>query len=340
MPRNKYPQGAQQTQFHQEVIARVAALPGVQSAGIVSSLPFSGNRNSIPIALPDRPAPSPQNPLVVQFNTATPRYFDTVGIPLLAGRDFQLADGPDAQPVAIVSQSFAHRFWQGENAIGKRIGFPDTPLKLTVVGVVGDTKHYALDDTDATQLYRPYAQVPFIFATLAVKTQGEPMAMTKSVQRAIWSIDKNQPMWKIRSLQFLVDRSFSILRYMSYLLICFSAVAMILAAIGLYGVIAYLVNQRSAEFGIRMALGAKPADILALVVRKGLTPTIAGLVCGVVASLVLTRFLTTQVFGVSLTDPVVYGGLSLVLMLVSLLAVLIPARRAMRVDPVVAIRQH
>jgi len=207
------------------------------------------------------------------------------------------------------------------------------------VGVVGNTKQNSLDEVEAAQLYRPYAQTPFVFATLAVKTSGNPLAMTRAVQRAIWSIDKNQPMWKIRTLQSLVDRSFSVRRSVSYLLVCFSLVALGLAAIGLYGVLAYAVHQRTAEFGVRMALGATPPDILALVVRKGLILTLSGLGCGVVASLFVTQFLKAQVFGVSTTDPATYTALSIVLLLVAMLAVMLPARRAMLVDPVTAIRQ-
>jgi putative ABC transport system permease protein len=209
-----------------------------------------------------------------------------------------------------------------------------------IIGVVGNTKHHSLDDPEAAQLYRPYAQEPFIFATLAVRTAGDPLAMTRSVQRAIWSVDKDQPMWKIRTLQSLVDRSFSNRRNVVYLLGAFSVLALALAAIGLYGLLSYAVTQRTAEFGIRLAVGASPSDILGLVVRKGLVLTLYGLAAGIVASLFLTDFLHTQVYEVSTTDPVVYGVLSALLLLVAICAVLIPARRAMTVDPIVALRQE
>lgn len=342
VPRNKYPQGGQQTQFHHEVVARVAALPGVVSAGIVGALPLSGNSNRTTIALPDRPPQPRESPLIVQSNTATPHYFETAGIRLLAGRDFRLQDAPNAAQAAIVNQSFVARFWPGDNALGKQINLPgaQSTLTLTVVGVVGDTKQESLYDPGVPQLYRPYAQSPFMFATLAVKTAGDPLAMTKSVQRAIWSIDKDQPMWKIRTLQFLVDRSFSVRRYVSYLLLCFAILAVGLASIGLYGVLAYSVSQRTAEFGVRMALGASPREILGLVLRKGLALTMSGLAAGVGASLVLTQYLQSQIFEISATDPAVYGALSLLLAGVAMAAVWLPARQAMRVDPVIAIRQE
>lgn len=336
IPRNQYPQGIQQTQFHHEVIARVAALPGVKSAALIGALPFSGNRNTSAITLPDRPPP--ETPILVQSNPATPFYFETVGIPLLSGRDFQFTDSGKSTNVAIINQAFVARFWPGENALGKQVALEGRTL--TVVGVVGNTKHDSLDDAFRAQLYQPYAQSPFVFATLAVKTSGDPLAMTKPVQRAIWFLDKNQPMWKIRTLQSLVDRSFSIRRYVAYLLVCFSALALGLAAIGLYGVLAYAVSQRTAEFGVRMALGASPSEILALVVRKGLKLTGAGLAAGIVASLFLSQFLKTQVFEISETDPFVYAALSLLLLAVATVAVLTPARRAMLVDPVTSIRQQ
>jgi putative ABC transport system permease protein len=343
IPRLQYPQGSQQTQFHHEVIARVGALPGVKSAALVGALPFSGNRNADAITLPDRPLPSPDAPWIVQSNSATPGYFETAGIPLVAGRDFAMNDRADSARVAIVSAAFVTRFWPGQNAVGKQVNFPVSDRaseRLTVVGVVGNTKHDSLDEPDAAQIYRPYAQTPFIFATLAVRTNGDPLAMTKAVQRAIWSIDKNQPMWKIRTLQSLVDRSFSVRRDVAWLLAGFAALALGLAAIGLYGVLAYAVNQRTAEFGVRMALGASPSEILMLVMRKGVALTLSGLAAGVIASLFLSQFLQSQVFGMTTTDPAVYAVLALVLLVVAIVAVWLPARRAMLVDPLVAIRQE
>lgn len=342
IPRTKYPRGEQQTQFHHQVVAQVAALPGVKSAALVGALPFSGNRDATSVTFPDRPAPPPEAPFIVDANTATPHYFDTVAIPLIAGRDFSFSDTATSPLVAIVSQTFVTRFWPGQNPLGRQVQLPvddGSKLSLTVVGVVGDTKHDSLDDPDTAQLYRPYAQSPFIFATLTVRTSGDPLAMVKTVQRAIWSIDKDQPMWKIRTLQSLVDRSYSIRRYLAYLLVCFSALALGLAAIGLYGVLAYGVNQRKTEFGVRMALGATPADILRLVVRKGLVLTLSGLAVGVMASLFLTRYLKTQIFGVQASDPAIYATLSVALLAVAMVAVVLPARRAMLVDPVIAMRQ-
>lgn len=342
VPRNKYPKGEQQTQFHNEVVARVAALPGVEAAGLVGGLPFAGNFNTANITLPDRPEPPREAPFTVSFNMATPGYFRTVGTPLLEGRDFQLNDSASTAPVAIVSRSFVKRYWPGQNPIGMQVRVPAGVNGVTaaIVGVVGDTLENALDDVGIPQIYLPYAQRPFIFATLAVRTRGEPLAMTRAVQQAIWSIDKDQPMWKIRTLESLVYRSFSYRRYTLVLLGGFSALALLLAAIGIYGVLAYSITQRTAEFGIRAAIGATPADIVRLVVGRGALLIGAGIASGIIASLALVRFLRTQVYDVSTEDPAVYASLSLLLLLVALLAVLLPARRAMRIDPVVALRQE
>lgn len=190
------------------------------------------------------------------------------------------------------------------------------------------------------QIYSAYAQTPFRFATLAVKTKGDPMAMTKDVQRAIWSVDKDQPMWKIRSLQYLIDRSWSYRRYVMVLLGCFAILALGLAAIGLYGVLACGVSQRIGEFGIRMAVGAPPHRILSLVIRQGMLLTAFGLLLGLALAVFLTQYLRTQVYLVSTTDPAVYGAVSALLLIVALLAVLLPARRAMRIDPAIALRHE
>jgi predicted permease len=334
LPRDQYKTGSQQASTHHQFAASVASVPGVESVGIVGALPFSGNANRVSIVQPDR-----AEPVIVGYNPATPGYFKTAGVPLLEGRDFALSDGSESQAVAIVSRTFADQFWTpGQSAVGRQVKLAAGPV-VTIVGVVGDVKQNSLDDPKAACLYRPYAQDPFAFATLVVRTKGDPLEMAKSIKGAVWSVDKNQPLWKIRTLQSLVDRSYSYLRYMTWFLGCFALLALILAAIGLYGLLAYAVQQRTAELGVRMALGAAPGDILRLVVRNGLLLTGAGIAGGIGAATMLTEILKTQVYGVTTTDPVVYGSVALVLLAVALIAVWFPARRAMRVDPVIALRQ-
>jgi putative ABC transport system permease protein len=339
LPKNKYPVSDQQTQFHNQVLERVRALPGVRSAGIVSGLPFSGNGESTNIGLPDRPAPSANAPFQAFYNSATPGYIETVGIPLRAGRLFRDSDSARAARVMLVNDAFVRRYWPeargAADVLGRQVL---VPAAATIVGVVGSVKQNSLDDSDQPEFYVPYAQDPMIFATLAVKTDGDPMARAKDVQRAVWSIDKDQPMWKIRSLEFLLERSTGGRRLLLELLVVFSSVALLLAALGLYGIISYQVSQRTAEFGVRIAIGARPANVVALVLRQGLVLTGAGLLAGVALLPAAGKVLEHQLFGISAAEPLVYLPLMLMLGLVSLAAAAVPAWRATRIDPVQALR--
>jgi putative ABC transport system permease protein len=287
-------------------------------------------------ALPDRP-----EPVAVGYNPVSPGYFHAAGVPLLEGRDFSLADGANSEAVAVVNRTFADRFWPGRDVLGHQVRVSTGAAAFTpatIVGIVGDVKQYALDDTSEPQLYRPYAQDPYAFATLVVRTKSDPLTLANSVKQAIWSVERQQSVWKVRTLEYLVDRSYSYLRYITWTTICFAALALLLAAIGLYGLLSYAVTQRTSELGIRMAVGASPADVLRLVVRDGLVLTAIGIVAGVACALVLTVFLRSQMYEVTTTEPRVYAGVTLVLLIVALLAVWFPARRAMRVDPMEALR--
>jgi predicted permease len=348
LPATKYPDAARQARFHAEVVARVQALGGVEAAGIVRGLPFSGNGDSTEIGLPDRPAPPPSAPFIAQYNAATGTYFETVRIPLRAGRTFTAADTLDAPRVAVVSESFVARYWPGKEAVGRQVLIPNRDRDLapdkprlvpaTVVGVVGNTRHDRLDEPDPPQLYIPYAQDPITFATLAVRTRGNPLDRVRDVERAVWSVDKDQPVWKIRTLESLVDASLGDRRVLLTLFAAFSALALFLAGLGLYGVMAYQVQRRTAEFGLRIAMGASPRDILRMVLREGLALAGAGLVCGLAAAPLFVRVLKAELFGVTAADPMVYAVLSGVLLLASVLAVALPAARATRLDPTAALR--
>jgi putative ABC transport system permease protein len=339
LPRSKYPNGAQQALFHNEVASRVVSLPGIVSAGMIRALPFSGNGGSVNVSFPDRAAASPEAPFLARSNTVTPTYFETVGMAVLEGRSFTAADGDHSGPVAIVSRSFESRFWPHESAIGHQVRIEQDPM-ATVVGVVPDTKYNSLTDPQLPQIYVPYAQAPFIFATLVARTKGDPLGSTQAIRRAIWSLDRDQPVWKIRTMESLIDSAIGDRRYVAFLLTCFSTLALALAAIGLYGVLAYVVSQRTPEFGIRMAVGGEPKDILALIARKGAALTASGLLVGSVAALLLTRLLSNQVYGVGTADVAVYGFVCALLLVVGILASTIPAFRASRVDPVIALRHE
>jgi len=346
LPRNKYPAPAQQSWFHHEVVSRIAALPGVEAAGMARALPFSGDRASVNITLPDRPEPPRESPFRVQYNAVTPDYFATLNIPLLEGRRFTMSDGPQSLRVVLVSQSFANRFWPGHEVAGKQVRIPTSdavgaPAHIaTIIGVTGNIRREALDEGELPQIYAPYAQDPSTFAMLAVRTKGDPLAAARDVSRAVWSIDKDQPVWKVATLESLMQSATASRRYVVFLLGCFSAIALFLAAVGLYGVLAYGVSQRTSEFGIRLAVGAEPFRILTLVLQRGMSLAVTGVALGIAGALALMRFLESQLYHVAATDPQVYAGLSALLLSISFIAMLVPARRAMRIDPVIALREE
>ena len=247
LPANKYPQGPQQWEFHRQVVERVRALPGVRKATVLRALPFSGNGSTLFYDVPDKPAP-PDNLPRARFNAAEEQTFSTMGIPLLRGRGFDVRDTADSPPVAVVSQRMVSLAWPGQDPIGKRIRVMATPpLTAEVVGVVGDIKHAALDEPDLPFVYAPQAQQPHIFNTLVVRTEGDPMAMAPAVRAAVWSVDRDQPVWKIRTQESLVQGSTGFQRFVSRLLLVYSGLALLLAAVGIYGLMAYAVDPAHAR---------------------------------------------------------------------------------------------
>jgi putative ABC transport system permease protein len=343
VPRNKYPDGRQQWNFHNKVVEHVRALPGVASASVVLALPYSGNGGSLSFVPIDHPEPPKGEEPLAQRNSADSYYFQTMQIPLLSGRVFGEQDQTGTAQVVVINQTMARRYWPNEDPIGKRIRIVDTGLgesnvTASIVGVVGDVKHGSLDEESISQVYLAFAQNPFIFATLVVRTQPEPMSMANAVRGAVWSVDKDQPVWKVRTVEFLIDRDLGPRRFMMALLGGFAALALLLAAIGIYSVISYSVTQRTHEIGVRMALGARGGDVLTLVIRQGMTLTLIGVGAGLVAAFALTRLLAGMLFGVKVTDPLTFGAISFLLTAVALGACLVPARRATKVDPIVALR--
>ncbi len=338
VPRNKYPQGPQQWAFHHEVVERVRALPGVRSAAVIMALPFSGNGGTTNFILLDRAAPEPGKEPRAQMNRAHPETFRTMGIPLLRGRNVTEQDTPQTPNVILINQHMARQYWGSEDPLGKQIKFLPGGEVATIVGVVGDIKQYSLEDPTIAQIWTAYAQNPHIFATLAVRTSGDAMSMANAVRSAVWSVDKDQPVWKVRTMEMLLDRALGQRRFVLQLLGAYSAVALLLAAIGIYGVIAYSFSQRTHEIGIRLALGAQARDVLGLVLRQGLRLTLIGLAAGLIAAFALTRWMETLLFDVKATDPLTYAGVGALLTVVALVACWLPARRASRVDPMVALR--
>ena len=338
LPRSKYKEVPAQWNFHRQVMDRIQEVPGVQTVALVRGLPFSGNGATAPITLPDRETPVKGREPEVMVNTATPNYFETMGIPFIKGRLFGNEDRPDTTPVAIINQTMAQRFWPNQDPLGKQVKLVQDGTTVTVVGVVGDAKHYWLEEVQQPQMYGAYSQQPGYFATVVIRSTVEPLSLSEPVRQALWKVDSDQPMWKIRTVEFLVNRSVADRKFLLALMGIFALLALVLTMIGLYGVISYLVNQRTQEIGIRMALGAQMRDILQMVLKQGMVLVLTGVALGLAASWLSTRLMARLLYQVSATDPLTFAVIAALLIAVALLACYLPARRATKVDPLVALR--
>jgi putative ABC transport system permease protein len=338
LPRTKYKEPTALWNFHRQVMDRIQEVPGVESVALVRGLPFSGNGATIPITLPDREAPVKGAEPEVMFNTVTPNYFQTMGIPFVRGRLFGNEDQPQSPPVVIINQTMAQRFWPNQDPLGKQVKSVQDGTTATIVGVVGDAKHYWLEEVAKPQMYGAYVQQPGYFATVVIRTTVEPLSLSEPVRQAIWKVDPDQPMWKIRTVEFLVNRSVADRKFLLALMGMFAGLALVLTMIGLYGVISYLVNQRTQEIGIRMALGAQGLDIMRMVLRQGMVLVITGVVLGLAAAWLSTSLISRLLYQISPTDPLTFTAIAGLLIAVALLACYLPARRATKVDPLVALR--
>jgi putative ABC transport system permease protein len=280
-----------------------------------------------------RPAPPPgQEPQAV-LNIVTPGYFETMGIPLRGGRDFEDRDDARAPAVVVVNQTLAEREWPGQDAVGRRLRLQGSEGWATVVGVVGDVKHRRLSEPRQAQVYTTHEQDAKIFVCVVAKTAGDPLALADPVRRAIWAVDKDQPVWSVVSLESYLERAFAPTRFILFLLGGFALVAVALASIGIYGVLSYGVARRGPEIGLRMALGARATQVVALVVRQGMGLCLAALALGLLGAALLSRLMGSLLFEVSPADPATFAGAAALLALVALAACLVPARRAARIDP-------
>ena len=343
LPGARYPEPKQSERFYRELTERVKALPGVEAAGATVSLPLGGSnfsvgRSFIREGRPLVPAES-QN---ADYFVATPDYFKTMRIPVKAGRAFTEQDRADAPPVVVVNEGLARRIFPGEDPVGKRLTvWRDEKFARQIIGIVGDVKSDRLDAETNSQIYVPHAQdAGWSGLSLAVRTTVEPETLTAAVRGAVLSIDKNQPVHDIKTMDDVLAASVANNRLVVLLFGLFALFALLLATVGIYGVMSYSVAQRTHEIGIRMALGAQPADVLRLILKQGLALTLAGVGLGLAGSLALSRLLESLLYGVSATDPVTFGGLALLLTAVALAACYIPTRRALKVDPMVALRNE
>ena len=341
LPGIKYPKPENTVAFYKDATDRIAALPGVKAAGITSVLPLSDNFDGRGLVVEDYPKPEGEE-LSVDLYVVTPGYLRAMEIPLRHGREISDHDTRDSDKVALINQTMADQLWSNQDPIGRRIRMVGSPGAVTpwrtIVGVVSDVTQYSLDKKPPMQIYLPHSQFATSFNNIVVKTENDPGSMLGAVRREILAIDKDQAVYNVVTLEQLHNDSISLRRFFMLLLIVFAGLTLLLAAVGIYGVMSYAVTQRTQEIGIRMALGAQSTDVLKLVVKSGIAMAFAGIGIGLIAAFALTRLMESVLFGVTPTDAMTFGIGSVGLIAVAGVACLIPARRATKVDPLVALR--
>jgi putative ABC transport system permease protein len=342
LPATKYSKPAQAAAFYQELIRKVQTLPGVESASLSTIQPLSGVATNDPFVIEGRPLDF-SSPSVAGWQLVAPNYFRTVGIPIVAGRDFGEHDNADAAGAAIINEALARRYFPNEDPIGKRLTLglprPDNPW-LTIVGVVKDIPHRGLESKAEPDWYLSYLRQPRRDAYLMVRSPGNAEGLAAAVRGQILAIDKDQPVTAIQTMTDVIASTTAPRRFNTLLLTIFAAVALTLAAVGIYGVISYSVTQRTQEIGIRMAMGAQRGNVIRLIVKQGMTLALIGIAGGIAGAIAAARALSSLLYGVRATDPATFFTISLLLATVALLACYLPARRAARVDPMKALRHE
>ena len=350
VPSTRFPTPLQQSNFFNDVLQRVRALPGVESAGVIDALPLSGGGSIQPVAIEGRPAQQMADQPEVAVRTISPGYIRSLHIPLLDGRDLSDSDTAGRPYAVLISESMAKRFWPKENPLGKHLTLTFLPdASREIVGIVGDVKDSGLDVTDpVAMLYMPLGQLstPLLGGWtsfpmwLVVRTNSNPSSLTSAVTGAVHQVDSELPLLQIRTMQDVVGESLSQQRFNMLLLAVFAALALLLAAIGIYSVLSYSVKRRVREIGIRMALGAQVRDVLRLIVVEGMRPTLIGVAIGIAGALALGRILANLIYGVKPTDPITFGAVAVLLVAVGFFASVIPAYRATRVEPMKTLRDE
>lgn len=323
----------------QRILELVRGIPGVRLAGLVTALPITGGPNT-DFVIEGRPLPPANDEPSADIRSVDPGYFRTMGIPLKAGREFTYSDNAAGRRVMVINETMARQYWPGESPIGKRVTMKDwgAPMTGEIVGIVGDVKTNGLDEAVGPMIYWPYFQFPQLFNTIVVRSDRDPVRLVPALRAAIWAVNKNQPISKIETLEQVLSESLARRRLYMILLSVFAGAAFLIAGVGIYGVMSYSVSQRTQEMGIRIAVGAARGDVLRLVLGQGERAALLGIAVGIAAALALTRLMESLLFGVSATDPLTFTAVALLLTLVALAASYIPARRATRVDPMMALR--
>jgi len=322
----------------QRVLEQVKSTPGVDAVGVVNQLPFSGRNLGLNFTVVGQPPVKPEDTASANFRLVSPGYLQAMGIPLKRGRDFNDHDTRDSTPVALINETLAKHYFANEDPIGKQLNIEGQQAPREIVGIIGDVKQIKLDAEVKSEIYVPFFQIAVPAMNIVVRTTTDPGSMTSAVLQQISRVDPDQPVYQVKTMDEYLGESMAQRRLSTVLLGVFAALALILAALGVYGMMSYLVSQRTREIGVRMALGARQLDILKLVVRHGMWLSILGIAVGVAAALLLTRIMTSSLYGISASDPLTYLGISALLALIALLACLIPARRALKVDPIIALR--
>jgi predicted permease len=315
-----------------------AAIPGVRAAGAAATLPIGGDTFATPFAIEGGPVLAPGEELSAGYQVVTPGYFDTLGMRMSSGRDVRETDRTDTLPVVVVNERLARWQWPGEDPIGRRLRLGQNGPWCTVVGVVSDIRHLGPSAPPRPEIYQPITQASFTTMAFVVRTSVDPSAVVPALRAAVARRDPAQPISRVTTMEDHIARALSRPQFMSMLIGSFAGLALVLAVVGIYGVMAYAVVQRTREIAIRSALGARPRDVLAMVLAESWWLAASGIAAGVAVSLAFARVLAGQLYGVTATDPLTYGAVATLLMCVALLAAAIPAVRASRIDPTIVMR--
>ncbi|HEY6127797.1 MAG TPA: ADOP family duplicated permease [Candidatus Acidoferrum sp.] len=347
LPQNRFPDAGQATTFYRSMLERIAALPAISSASASTGRPIAGASFNLPFTIAGQPPAASSTHLSAGFNMVTPDYFRTFGIHLVKGRFFTEQDAPGGLPVAVVNQAFANRYFSNLDPLAQHLivsqlipgsGSPGPPVEWQIVGVYRDVHNNGVRNEQLPEICVPFWQSPWPSASIEVRTRGNPSSVTNSIAAVVSSFDTDLPIDQVRTMDQLVDESLAGDRFATLLFAAFAAVAVLLAAVGIYGVISFAIAQRTCEIGVRMALGAGSRSVLLMVLREGMQLAIAGLLFGLAGAYVAGRVMKSALYGVTAVDPAALGSVSAILLLAAFLACYVPARRAIRVDPMVALR--